>query len=51
MDDASVASGGFMINLQAVLLRFAEPFMDAKYSKASRFKWRLGGLQSDNVKD
>jgi ubiquitin conjugation factor E4 B len=24
-----------MINLQSVMLRFAEPFMDAKYSKAS----------------
>lgn len=25
-----------MINLQAILLRFAEPFMDAKYSKIDR---------------
>ena len=32
----TVASDGFMINLQTVLLRFAEPFMDAKYSKMDR---------------
>jgi ubiquitin conjugation factor E4 B len=28
-----VATDSFMVNLQSVLLRFAEPFMDAKYSK------------------
>lgn len=29
----SVASDGFLINLQTILLRFAEPFMDSTYSK------------------
>ncbi|CAE6512214.1 unnamed protein product [Rhizoctonia solani] len=33
---ASSFMNGFMINLQAVLLRFAEPFLDAKYSKIDR---------------
>jgi ubiquitin conjugation factor E4 B len=33
VDPVTVASDSFMLNLQAVLLRFAEPFMDAKYSK------------------
>ena len=33
VDPETVASDGFMINLQTVLLRFAEPFMDSKYSK------------------
>ncbi|KAG8733450.1 hypothetical protein FRC11_006177 [Ceratobasidium sp. 423] len=36
VDPQTVASDGFMINLQAVLLRFAEPFLDAKYSKIDR---------------
>ncbi|KAJ1303373.1 hypothetical protein OPQ81_011567 [Rhizoctonia solani] len=36
VDPRTVASDGFMINLQAVLLRFAEPFLDAKYSKIDR---------------
>ena len=35
VDFDTVASDGFMINLQIILLRFAEPFMDAKYSKVS----------------
>ena len=30
-----VATDSFMMNLQSVMLRFAEPFMDAKYSKAN----------------
>ncbi|KAI5121069.1 hypothetical protein M0805_008583 [Coniferiporia weirii] len=36
VDPDTVASDGFMINVQAILLRFAEPFMDAKYSKIDR---------------
>ncbi|CCO29155.1 ubiquitin conjugation factor E4 B [Rhizoctonia solani AG-1 IB] len=36
VDPRTVASDGFIINLQAVLLRFAEPFLDAKYSKIDR---------------
>ncbi|EJC98051.1 uncharacterized protein FOMMEDRAFT_171416 [Fomitiporia mediterranea MF3/22] len=36
VDFATVASDGFMVNLHAVLLRFAEPFMDAQYSKIDR---------------
>ena len=35
VDPETVASDSFMINVQAVLLRFAEPFMDSKYSKVS----------------
>jgi len=31
-----VASDGFIMNCQAILLRFAEPFMDADYSKLNR---------------
>lgn len=33
VDPTTVASDGFMLNMQAVLLRFAEPFMDANYTK------------------
>lgn len=36
VDPATVASDGYMINLQAVLSRFAEPFLDATFTKASR---------------
>ncbi|KAF8073720.1 ubiquitin conjugation factor E4 [Lyophyllum atratum] len=32
----SVASDSFMVNMQSVLLRFAEPFMDANYTKMDR---------------
>jgi ubiquitin conjugation factor E4 B len=32
----TVASDSFMVNLQSVLLRFAEPFMDARYTKMDR---------------
>ncbi|KAI5989101.1 ubiquitin elongating factor core-domain-containing protein [Pisolithus albus] len=32
----TVASDSFMINLHSVLLQFAEPFMDARYSKMNR---------------
>ncbi|KAG5651652.1 hypothetical protein H0H81_007932 [Sphagnurus paluster] len=36
VDPDTVASDCFMVNLQTVLLRFAEPFMDANYSKMDR---------------
>ncbi|KIJ54955.1 hypothetical protein M422DRAFT_153298 [Sphaerobolus stellatus SS14] len=36
VDFDTVASDSFMINLHAILLRFAEPFMDAKYTKLDR---------------
>ncbi|KAJ7250831.1 ubiquitin elongating factor core-domain-containing protein [Mycena haematopus] len=32
----TVATDSFMVNLQSVLLRFAEPFMDANYTKMDR---------------
>lgn len=33
VDPATVASDGFMLNLSVTLLRFSEPFLDAKFSK------------------
>ncbi|KAJ7644172.1 ubiquitin elongating factor core-domain-containing protein [Roridomyces roridus] len=36
IDPETVASDSFVVNLQSVLLRFAEPFMDANYSKIDR---------------
>ncbi|KAG6812561.1 hypothetical protein H0H92_002213 [Tricholoma furcatifolium] len=36
VDPETVSSDCFMTNLQTVLLRFAEPFMDAAYSKMDR---------------
>ncbi|KAF8195457.1 ubiquitin elongating factor core-domain-containing protein [Pholiota molesta] len=36
VDPTTVASDSFMLNMQSVLLRFAEPFMDATYSKMDR---------------
>ncbi|PBK97395.1 hypothetical protein ARMGADRAFT_987069 [Armillaria gallica] len=36
VDPTTVASDSFMVNLQTVLLRFAEPFMDANYTKMDR---------------
>ncbi|PFH54088.1 hypothetical protein AMATHDRAFT_136414 [Amanita thiersii Skay4041] len=36
VDPNTVSSDGFMLNLQSVLLRFAEPFMDANYTKMDR---------------
>ncbi|KAI6042671.1 ubiquitin elongating factor core-domain-containing protein [Pisolithus marmoratus] len=36
VDPQTVASDSFMINLHSVLLRLAEPFMDARYSKMDR---------------
>ena len=37
VDYTTVSSDSFMVNLQTVMLRFAEPFMDANYTKASPF--------------
>ncbi|KAH7885208.1 ubiquitin elongating factor core-domain-containing protein [Phlebopus sp. FC_14] len=36
VEPETVATDSFMINLQSVLLHFAEPFMDARYSKIDR---------------
>ncbi|KAI9573523.1 ubiquitin elongating factor core-domain-containing protein [Boletus coccyginus] len=36
VDPQTVASDSFMVNLQNVLLRFAEPFIDSRYSKMDR---------------
>ncbi|KAG9315705.1 ubiquitin elongating factor core-domain-containing protein [Chiua virens] len=36
VDPQTVASDSFMVNLQSILLRFAEPFVDARYSKMDR---------------
>ncbi|KIK52087.1 hypothetical protein GYMLUDRAFT_50156 [Collybiopsis luxurians FD-317 M1] len=36
VDPATVASDSFMVNIQTVLYRFAEPFMDANYSKIDK---------------
>ncbi|KIM56094.1 hypothetical protein SCLCIDRAFT_133427 [Scleroderma citrinum Foug A] len=36
VEPETVATDSFMVNLQSVLLRFAEPFMDARYSKMDR---------------
>ncbi|KAF8558253.1 hypothetical protein OG21DRAFT_1455716 [Imleria badia] len=36
VDPQTVATDSFMVNLQNVLLRFAEPFIDARYSKMDR---------------
>ncbi|KZV65315.1 hypothetical protein PENSPDRAFT_614272 [Peniophora sp. CONT] len=36
VDPNTVATDSFMVNLYAVLLQFAEPFMDANYSKLDR---------------
>ncbi|KAF8903108.1 ubiquitin elongating factor core-domain-containing protein [Gymnopilus junonius] len=36
VDPTTVASDSFMLNMQAVLLRFCEPFMDASYTKMDR---------------
>ncbi|KAH8114701.1 ubiquitin elongating factor core-domain-containing protein [Phellopilus nigrolimitatus] len=52
VDPDTVASDGFMINLQAILLRFAEPFMDAKYSKIDRIDpYFLGRYSRVDVKE
>ena len=37
VEPETVASDSFMVNLQSVLLRFAEPFMDARYTKVGSF--------------
>ncbi|KAJ4465100.1 ubiquitin elongating factor core-domain-containing protein [Lentinula lateritia] len=36
VDPDTVASDSFMVNIQSVLYRFAEPFMDASYTKIDR---------------
>ncbi|KAF8158117.1 ubiquitin elongating factor core-domain-containing protein [Crassisporium funariophilum] len=36
VDPTTVASDSFVLNMQSVLLRFAEPFMDANYTKMDR---------------
>ncbi|KAJ2929747.1 hypothetical protein H1R20_g7337, partial [Candolleomyces eurysporus] len=36
VDPDTVASDSFMLNLQSVLLRFSEPFMDVNFSKIDR---------------
>ncbi|KAF9464224.1 ubiquitin elongating factor core-domain-containing protein [Collybia nuda] len=36
VEPETVASDSFMVNLQGILLRFAEPFMDANYNKMDR---------------
>ncbi|KAG9010260.1 hypothetical protein FRB94_010788 [Tulasnella sp. JGI-2019a] len=36
VDRAQVASDGYMINLQVTLLRLAEPFIDAKFTKIDK---------------
>lgn len=36
VDPETVASDGFMVNLQIILYKFADPFIDATYSKMDR---------------
>ncbi|ESK87147.1 ubiquitin fusion degradation protein [Moniliophthora roreri MCA 2997] len=36
VDPATVSSDGFMVNIQTVLYRFCEPFMDANFTKVDR---------------
>ncbi|KAF8442825.1 ubiquitin elongating factor core-domain-containing protein [Boletus edulis BED1] len=36
VDPQTVASDSFMVNLQSILLSFAEPFIDSRYSKMDR---------------
>ena len=38
VDPDTVASDSFMVNLQSILLHFAEPFMDASFTKVSIFR-------------
>lgn len=38
VDPDTVASDSFMVNIQSVLYRFAEPFMDANYTKVGDTK-------------
>ncbi|KZS93697.1 hypothetical protein SISNIDRAFT_485310 [Sistotremastrum niveocremeum HHB9708] len=46
VDFATVASDGFMVNLQAVLLQIAEPFIDSKFSKLDRIDPKFFGRSS-----
>ncbi|KAJ7107276.1 ubiquitin elongating factor core-domain-containing protein [Mycena crocata] len=36
VEPETVATDSFMVNMQSILLRFAEPFMDANYAKMDR---------------
>ncbi|KAL5501546.1 UFD2 [Sanghuangporus vaninii] len=49
VDPATVASDSFMINVQTILLRFAEPFMDAQYSKIDRIDPNYLGRSASRV--
>ncbi|KZW03235.1 hypothetical protein EXIGLDRAFT_243210 [Exidia glandulosa HHB12029] len=42
----TIASDGFFLNIYAILLRFSEPFMDAKYSKLDRIDTTYLGRSS-----
>lgn len=44
VDPRTVASGGFMRNVCAVLLNFCEPFLDIRASKVSADKRGLRGV-------
>ncbi|KAG8684545.1 hypothetical protein FRC09_015315, partial [Ceratobasidium sp. 395] len=46
VDPRTVASDGYMVNLQAALLRFAEPFLDAKFSKIDRIDPKYFAMSS-----
>ncbi|KAF9533152.1 ubiquitin elongating factor core-domain-containing protein [Crepidotus variabilis] len=48
VDQATVASDSFMFNIQTVLYRFAEPFIDANYTKMDRID-RLYFAQSTRI--
>lgn len=37
VEPETVATDSFLVNLQVILYRFAEPFMDANYSKVCIF--------------
>lgn len=49
VDPDTVASDCFMVNLQAIMLRFCEPFMDANYTKV-RLSLPSLGRETDNRK-
>lgn len=44
VDPTTVASDSFMLSMQGVLLRFAEPFMDANYTKVRYFQCEYAKL-------
>ena len=41
VDPTTVAMDSFMLNMQAILLRFAEPFMDVNYTISKTFVGNL----------